>query len=64
MLCHVCKGAGCIMAFPAGKPEWWPCPCCESAGVSIQHGPPTLIMDSVRMAKNARKAARKAGVAP
>ena len=39
MLCAVCRGCGSVMGFPKGVPEWWLCPCCGGAGVSVQHGP-------------------------
>lgn len=37
MLCPVCCGSGSILSTAHGL-EWWPCPCCGTAGVRIQHG--------------------------
>ncbi len=39
MLCHVCKGSGCLLVFRDGRPEYWSCPACGDAGVLAQHGP-------------------------
>lgn len=41
MLCHfpMCHGAGWIFVARNGSREWWPCPICGGAGVSVQHGP-------------------------
>ena len=39
MLCRICQGSGSIQTFHEGKPEFWNCPCCGGAGVSIQNGP-------------------------
>jgi hypothetical protein len=38
MLCHVCKGCGSIMVTKPSL-EWWDCPACFGAGVTMQHGP-------------------------
>jgi hypothetical protein len=37
MICHICQGSGCLLFIKHW--EWWPCPCCGGAGVSVQHGP-------------------------
>lgn len=40
-LCPVCTGAGNLMTFKSyrGGLEYWPCPGCHGAGVSVQYGP-------------------------
>lgn len=38
-LCNVCRGSGHFLAWTAGKPEFWPCPCCGGAGARAMFGP-------------------------
>jgi DnaJ-class molecular chaperone len=42
MTCTLCKGMGWLLHFINTKPEWWECPKCGGAGVSVQHGPAKL----------------------
>lgn len=39
-LCPVCHGSGSLMTYKATRGlEFWPCPGCGEAGVSVQYGP-------------------------
>ena len=40
MICHICAGSGHLLFTKFW--EWWPCPCCGGAGVSVQHGPAVI----------------------
>ncbi|QEG30326.1 hypothetical protein GobsT_51310 [Gemmata obscuriglobus] len=40
MICRVCEGASYLLFLKLR--EYWHCPCCGGAGVSVQHGPSVI----------------------
>jgi hypothetical protein len=57
MLCNVCGGSGSILAF--NPREWWDCPKCGGAGVSVMGITPPTIKISASQMKKARKGQSK-----
>lgn len=43
MICPVCKGAQNLVSFDAKRGrEYWPCPCCHGAGVTVLYSHPIV----------------------
>ena len=56
VICSLCKGAGNLVCFENGKPEWWSCPKCGGSGCCALHGPA-----EIRIGKTQSEMTRKFG---
>lgn len=51
-LCNLCKGAGSLICFPDGSPEWWPCTACYDSGAKIMYAPSMFSRKRIKDASN------------
>jgi hypothetical protein len=50
MICNLCRGSGSLICF--NPREWWDCPKCGGAGVSVMGmAPPTIQVSSSQLKK-------------
>lgn len=52
--CSLCQGAQNLIAFNKGRPEWWPCPCCDGDGTTQLFSLPTIKIND-KQSKMSRK---------